>query len=50
MAQLPHNCLNRLMLKARIARKKRELRAASVQKARKAGNSNGGLSEVEESV
>jgi hypothetical protein len=39
------------MLKARIARKKRALRAASVQKAckaRKACNADGGLSEVAE--
>ena len=38
------------MLKARIARKKRALRAASVQKARKACNSDGDLSEGEENV
>ena len=45
-SQLTHNRLNRFMLKARIARKKSALCAASVQKARKACNFDGGLSEV----
>jgi hypothetical protein len=38
------------MLKARIARKKRALRATSVQKARKACNLDGGLSEVVDNI
>ena len=38
------------MLKARIARKKRALRAIRGQKARKTGNAAGRLSEVKESV
>jgi len=38
------------MLKARIARKKRALRAIRGQKARKACNFDGGLSEVEKNV